>query len=274
MIFHSFLLVDIGNTRVKWAAAGLPGIDPSPAFYSRNALPLVKGEMPAADATPDSIRELKESFPGHYLVLASVVPKLTFDFCRAFKRGFHLVTADSPALGLDFDYPNPGEIGADRLAAAVAARELRRWPAIIVSCGTATAFTVLDAKGRLCGGVIAPGLQTQLAALIGATAQLPATTLLQPRTALAKSTQDAIRAGVMLNFHGGVKEIIHQLSETLPGRGKPRIILTGGDAHYLANSLEIPHTLRPLLVFEGLRMIGLRAWTKMHESDFRKSYRP
>jgi type III pantothenate kinase len=157
---------------------------------------------------------------------------------------------------LRFHYPKPAEIGVDRLAAAVTAHEEGKWAVIVISCGTATAFTVLDAKGRLCGGVIAPGLQTQLAALLGATAQLPETTLRMPRSALARSTQDAIRAGVMLNFQGGVKEIIHRLSEALPGRGRPHILVTGGNASYL--DLDLPFTLRPLLVFEGLRMIGLR----------------
>ena len=113
-------------------------------------------------------------------------------------------------------------------------------PAIIVACGTATAFTVLDAKGRLCGGAIAPGLQAQLAALLGATAQLPTTTLRHPRSALARSTQDAIRAGVMLNFQGGVKEIIQQLSDALPGRSKP--------AHYPHRRQRAsPHRLRSSL---------------------------
>jgi type III pantothenate kinase len=255
MMFHSFLFVDAGNTRVKWAVADIPGRDPSQA-----ATPLVKGEMSTAEATPDCIREMKKNFLGYYLILASVVPKLTFDFCRTFKRGFHSVTAESPALGLDFDYPNPAEIGADRIAAAVAAHEAGNWPVIVVSCGTATAFTVLDAKGRLCGGVIAPGLQTQLAALLGATAQLPNTLLQTPCSALAKSTQEAIRAGVILNFQGGVKEILHRLSAALPGRTKTHIILTGGHAGYLAGSLDLPHTLRPLLVFEGLRIIGNRIW--------------
>jgi pantothenate kinase type III len=59
-----------------------------------------------------------------------------------------------------------------------------------------------------------------------------------------------------------VKEIIHQLSDALPGRRKPHIILTGGNARYLTDSLDLPHTLRPLLVFEGLHMIGVRTRTK------------
>jgi type III pantothenate kinase len=256
MNLNAFLFVDIGNTRVKWANAAIPVFDTS---YAKD-IPPITGEMPTTEATPERIRELSKECPRHYLILASVVPHLTSEFCRFFKRRFHIVNAESPALGLDFDYPNPAEIGADRLAAAVAAHEGGKWPAIVVSCGTATAFTVLDAKGRFCGGAIAPGLQTQLAALLGATTQLPMTKLRQPKSALAKATREAIRAGVMLNFQGGAKEIIHQLSTALPGRRKPHIILTGGNAQYLTGSLDLPHTLRPLLVFEGLRIIGNRIW--------------
>jgi len=243
-----FLLIDAGNSRLKWATVSSRG-------------PVrVTGEIATKDATSAWIAALARKFPGHQLILATVVPKLLPTFRRAFSKRIEVVTGNSRALGLAFDYPKPVEIGADRLAAAVAAHASGHFPAIIIACGTATAFTVLDAKGRLCGGVIAPGLQTQLAALLGATAQLPNTLLQSPRSALAKSTQEAIRAGVMLNFQGGVKEIIHRLSEALPGRKKPDLILTGGNAHYLTGSLDLPHTLRPLLIFEGLRIIGNRIW--------------
>jgi len=258
-----FLLIDAGNTRLKWASAGSRG-------------PVrVAGEIASKEATPAWIKALARKFPEHRLVLASVVPKLAPVFRRAFFKRIEVVTGNLRTLGLAFDYPRPVEIGADRLAAAVAAHEAGKWPVIVVSCGTATAFTVLDAKGRLCGGVIAPGLQTQLAALIAATAQLPDTVLQPPRSALAKSTRDAIRAGVMLNFQGGVKEILHQLGAALPGRREPHILLTGGNARHLTENLGLPFKLRPLLVLEGLRMIGLRSRTvSCHESDFRKSHRP
>jgi type III pantothenate kinase len=245
-----FVLIDIGNTRLKWATS-----------ISRGPV-RVAGDTATKDATTAWITSLARKFPVHQIVLASVVPKLVPAFRRAFSGQLLEMSATLPELGFRFQYPKPSEIGADRIAAAVAVHARGCYPSIIVACGTATAFTVLDAKGRLCGGAIAPGLQTQMAALLGATAQLPATTLRPPRTALAKSTQEAIRAGVMLNFQGGVKEIIHQLSEALPGRKKPHIILTGGHADELSGSLDVPHTLRPLLVFEGLRMIGLRTWTK------------
>ena len=132
------------------------------------------------------------------------------------------------------------------------------FPAIIVACGTATAFTVLDAKGRLCGGAIAPGLHAQLGALIAITAQLPSTSLKMPRSPLARSTRDAIRAGVLLSFQGGVKEIVRRLGEALSRGAKPQVILTGGHAKLATEALDVPYTLRPLLVLEGLRIIGQR----------------
>jgi type III pantothenate kinase len=243
-----FLLIDAGSTRLKWATAPPRG-------------PIrVHGEIATKTATPAWTKSLARKFPRHPTILASVVPQVTPHFRRAFAQRLHVVSGTSPALGLRFDYPKPDEIGADRLAAAVAAHGEGQWPVITVSCGTATAFTVLDAEGKLCGGVIAPGLQTQLAALLGVTAQLPATELRRTHRYLARSTGEAIRAGVALNFQGGVKEILARLSASLPGKKPPRILLTGGNVSYLEGVLTGPVKLRPLLVFEGLRMIGIRAF--------------
>ena len=244
-----FLLIDVGNSRVKWATADVRG-------------PIqVEGEAATDEVTATWTRSLARKFPRHHTVLASVVPKLSPAFARAFAGRLHPVAGNSPALGLRFRYPNPAEIGADRLAGAVAVLSDGTWPAIVVNSGTATAFTVLDAKGHVCGGAIAPGLHTQLAALIGATAQLPATDLRPMRRYLARSTGDAIRAGVMLSFQGGVKEILERLGESLPG--KPLVVVTGGNAGHLTETLQGKAVFRPLLVFEGLRMIGLRAFIEV-----------
>jgi type III pantothenate kinase len=243
-----FLLIDAGSTRLKWATGNRRG-------------PIrVAGEIATKAATYAWINSLAQKYPGHQTVVASVVPKIIPHFRRVFTQRLHIVSGRSPALGLRFDYPKPNEIGADRLATAVAAHAEGQWPVITVTCGTATAFTVLDVEGKLCGGVIAPGLQTQLAALLDVTAQLPATKLRPTRRYLARSTEEAIRAGVVLNFQGGVKEILARLREALPGSRPPRILLTGGNASYLTGILEVPAKLRPLLVFEGLRIIGTRAF--------------
>ena len=244
----SLLLIDAGSTRLKWATVrGREAIRPG-------------GELPTGRATAAAIRKLARRYPTHRAVLACVVPKLTPLFRRAFAGRVHGVSGTSEALPFSFAYPKPAELGADRLAAAVAAHAEGKWPVIVVSCGTAVAFTVLDDKGRLCGGAIAPGLQTQLAALLGATAQLPATSLQLPFRLPARSTQEAIRAGVVLNFRGGVKEIVARLTEALPGGRKPRLLLTGGDVGTLGGVLGARAEVRPLLVVEGLRIIGARVF--------------
>jgi type III pantothenate kinase len=261
MAATTFLLVDVGNTRVKWATARPRG-------------PLrAASEVATREATPAWIKDLARKFPNHPVVLASVVPRLIPVFRRIFATRLAAVANDFPRRGLAFDYPRPRELGADRLAAAAAVHAAGLYPAIIIACGTATAFTVLDAKGRLCGGAIAPGLQAQLDALVGATAQLPATALRMPRSARAKSTREAIRAGVMLNFRGGVKEIVRELSKTLPARPRPHLVLTGGNAHLLVKELGAGVKLRPLLVLEGLRIIGAQLFATGHAPDHRKSHR-
>jgi type III pantothenate kinase len=247
------LLVDIGNTRLKWATA-----EPNGAITQ-------VGDVATEKVTTAWIIALSRKFSRQRIVLSSVVPKLVPGFRRAFAERFVEISATLPELTFRFQYPKPTEIGADRLAAAVAMHAEEKFPAIIVACGTATAVSVLDAKGRFVGGVIAPGLQAQLAALLGATAQLPATTLRLPASAMAKSTQDAIRAGVILNFRGGVNQIVREMLKALPVRPRPKIVLTGGSAGYLTGSLDFPHTLRPLLVFEGLRIIGARIWSRRME---------
>jgi type III pantothenate kinase len=245
----NFLLVDLGNTRVKWATAGARG----PRRLA--------GDFPTAGLSAAWIRALAKKHGAHHLVLTSVVPKWNSAFARAFRGRATIIDGALPALRNFFRYPRPAELGADRIAAAVAANAGGKFPAIIVACGTATAFTVLDAKGRLCGGAIAPGLDAQLAALIGATAQLPAPTLKMPRRALAKSTRDALRSGVLLNFQGGVKEIVARLTAELPRVPKPHLILTGGNATLAAAALNGRATLRPLLVLEGLHIMGQRLAT-------------
>jgi type III pantothenate kinase len=240
------LLIDAGNTRLKWATAA-----PDKKIRSR-------GDAPTAGVTAARIKALAREFPEHRAVLACVVPRLLPFFRRAFGKRLFILTGSSPALPISFIYPNPAELGADRLAAAIAAQAEGRWPVIIVSCGTASAFTVLDGRGRLCGGVIAPGLQTQLTALLGAAAQLPATPLRPPRRLPARSTREAIRAGILLSFQGGVREIVARLRQSLPARPAPKLLLTGGDARHLRTVFGSGAELRPLLVFEGLRIMGSR----------------
>jgi type III pantothenate kinase len=242
------LLIDLGNTRVKWVTATVAG--PIAQAFSG------KEELPTSDLSAEIVTPWAKKYPSERVILACVVPRLVPIFRRAFGPRLTLVTGDLPELALPFAYPKPAEIGADRLAAAVAAHARKKFPALVVQCGTAIAYTALDRHGAVCGGAIAPGLSIQLHSLLGATAQLPSTHLPQilPRLP-ARSTADAIRSGVLLGYQGGIRETVARLSACLKGQ-PPVVLVTGGDAPCFP---RLPGARRePLLVFEGLRIIGQR----------------
>jgi type III pantothenate kinase len=236
----SIILVDIGNTRMKWAEA-------SPRGAIR-----VRGHVPTAQATPRWIAVWAKKHASRRVIVASVVPKISRLLRRHLKDAV-FVGGTMRGLPLALDYPRPAELGADRLAAAIGAQA--RGPAIIMSCGTATAFSVLNKQGQFCGGLIASGVEAQLRALAGTTAQLPATTLRPVGRALGRSTRAAMHAGVLLQFQGGVREIVQQLRSEIGASA--RIIVTGGDARHVKGMRGLGRVeFRPLLVFEGLRIIA------------------
>jgi type III pantothenate kinase len=234
------LLIDVGNSRLKWAVV-----------TPRGAIRL-QGNVATAEVMPRWLAAWTKKHAGERVVVASVVPRISDSLRRHFKDAI-FVSGTLRGLPLAFHYPRPAEIGADRIAAAVGVQG--RGPAIIVSCGTATAYSVFDKRGRFCGGAIAPGPDAQLRALLGATAQLPATTLQATTRALGRSTRDAIRAGMLLGWQGGVREIVTRLRKEL---GAPaRLIVTGGAAEHLRGMRGLGRMeFRPLLVFEGLRIIA------------------
>jgi type III pantothenate kinase len=234
------LLVDAGNTRFKWARVTPRGVI------------RVQGHAPTAQVTVAWIAAWAKTNPGRRVIVTSVVPKITSLLRRHFPQAV-FVSGRTRGLPLAFDYPRPAEIGADRIAAAVGAKA--RGPVIVVNCGTATAFSVLDKEGRFCGGAIAPGMEAQLRTLTGTTAQLPVTTLRPVARALGRSTAAAMRAGVLLQFQGGVRETIQRLRSEVGSSA--RIVVTGGQARYLRNMRGLGRIeFRPLLVFEGLRIIA------------------
>ncbi len=234
------LLIDVGNTRLKWATVTARGTIRE------------RGQAPTATIDARWTASFAKQHAGANVILASVVPTATHLLARAFPA-LTVVTGTLPGLPLAFAYPKPAEIGADRIAASIGAGTSA--PAIIISCGTATAFSVLDAKGRFCGGAILPGVQTQLQSLAVRTAQLPLARVTSSSPALGKTTQAAMRAGVLLGWQAGIVELVTRLRrETSP---RARALITGGEARYLRGVRGLGRAeFRPLLVFEGLRIIA------------------
>ena len=189
--------------------------------------------------------------------IASVVPALTSAWCQALERliGVEPVVCNAAAAGdlfeTDYDYPN--EIGADRIADAVAAKVLYGAPVIVVDFGTATNLEVIDREGRFVGGIIAPGLETSAKALFSHATKLPAIELADPGSAIGKNTVHAMQSGIVYGeadrVDGFVTRVFDELGYTAP------VVATGGLATTMAPLCHTVTTTNPELTLEGLRLV-------------------
>jgi len=192
------------------------------------------------------------------LIIASVVPVLTSKFREATsaKFGFEPIEVSSNLpLGIKIDFDKPEEIGADRLANAVAVDYFfPRQSVIAVDFGTAISFDIIDEKKGYTGGVIAPGIGMVQQALCEKTALLPQIELLKPKNVFGKNTIDSMRAGIYYGMVGLVKSILDNLTETF--KGKVKIIGTGGWVHLVVNEITKIEKVEPDLTLYGLWKIN------------------
>ena len=194
--------------------------------------------------------------------VASVVPQLTKAWMQAIKDATgarSLVCNAETAEGLfDADYPNPREIGADRVADAVAARALYGAPVVVVDFGTATNIEVIDRDGSFRGGVIAPGVKTSAKARYTHGAQLPDIALVAPPAVIGTNTVEAIQSGIMLGEADRVDGLVRRIFDQL---GYPaKVIATGGLAPVVERYSSTIDEVNTELTLEGLRLIADRAY--------------
>jgi type III pantothenate kinase len=150
-------------------------------------------------------------------------------------------------------YRNPLEVGADRIAGAVAATQ--RHPGrnlIVVDCGTATTFDVVTAAGDYLGGVILPGMGVSAETLASRTAKLPRVEIARPETMLGRSTVESIQSGLYHGHAGAIRHIVDGLSKEVFGGEVPRVVGTGGFARMLEEE-RLFDEIVPELVLLGLR---------------------
>ena len=193
--------------------------------------------------------------------VASVVPQLTRAWMAITDAtgALSLVCNAETAAGLfDADYPNPREIGADRVADAVAARALYGAPVVVVDFGTATNIEVIDREGRFRGGVIAPGVQTSANALFTHGAQLPDIALVAPPAVIGTNTVEAIQSGIMLGEADRVDGLVRRIFDQLGYSAK--VIATGGLAAVVERYSSTIDEVNTELTLEGLRLIAGRAY--------------
>ncbi len=193
--------------------------------------------------------------------LCSVVPRLTDAWRRALERAVgcdpYVCSAESAGTLFAADYPNPHEIGADRVADAVAARAKYGAPVMVVDFGTATNIEIIDTSGAFVGGIIAPGVETSAGALFSRATKLAATALVDPGAAIGKSTEQAVQSGIVYGEADRVDGLVRRVFDEL-GYATP-VVATGGLATMMeAFSREITH-VDPELTLEGLRLLYAQA---------------
>ena len=192
------------------------------------------------------------------VALASVVPALTDAWCQATRQMLDVraVVCTAETAGSLFDagdYPNPREIGADRIADCVAARSLYGAPVVVVDFGTATNMEVVDSAGSFAGGIIAPGVETSSRALFSHATKLGAIELVNPHVAIGRNTAQAMQVGIVYGeadrVDGLVGRIFDQLGYTAP------VVATGGLARRVAPISRTITEVNQNLTLEGLRLV-------------------
>src|SRR5919197_2944501 len=164
-------------------------------------------------------------------IFSSVVPALAAEyeqFSKGYLGGNGALVGPWLKTGMPIRIDNPHELGADRLANAVAAYERTGGACIAVDFGTAINYDVVSSGGEYLGGVISPGIEISLEALASRAARLPRVDIAAPRHAIGKGTEEAIQSGVVYGYAGQVDAILGRLREEMADEATA--IATGGFA--------------------------------------------
>lgn len=193
------------------------------------------------------------------LAIASVVPPLR-DVLETWARRYlqlePFFLLPGVRTGMPVKYENPREVGADRIANAVAAYEFYGGPAIVVDFGTATTYCAISAAGEYLGGAIAPGIGTATEALFRRAAKLPRIDLVSPPSVIGRNTVSSMQAGIVFGFAGQVDAVVARMARELDSQ--PVVVATGGWASLIARETAVIERVEPFLTLQGLRIIYLR----------------
>ncbi len=188
--------------------------------------------------------------------IACVVPALVETLRRLCAEYLHVTPIEvGPGIrtGMRILYDDPRDVGADRIANAIAVYEKFGGPAIVVDLGTATTFSVVSANGDFLGGAIAAGISTSMEALVAHAAQLRTVELTRPAHVIARNTVTAMQSGILYGFTDLVDGLIDRMRKELGGRAT--VVATGGFAELIAPECRCVDHIDPLLPLDGLRIL-------------------
>lgn len=208
----------------------------------------LKSVLRENQCSPDAIQDI---------AICSVVPQLDYSLRSACVKYFSLEPFFLQAgvkTGLNIKYRNPQDVGADRIANAIAAtHSYPNQHIIIIDFGTATTFCVINAQKMYLGGSILPGVRLAANALSTNTAKLPSVEIIKVEQAVGRSTIESIQSGVFFGTVGACRELIHRIKQDEFAGQKVLVLATGGFAS-LFDKQGIYDHLVPDLVLEGVRL--------------------
>ena len=241
------LLIDAGNTRVKWALAekhAVPGEwQSSGALFHSELVALgdVLSQHQLRSAWVSNVAGASIRSQLEALLRASGMPI----------ESVHWFRSQAQCAGVINGYRDPSQLGCDRFASLLGARALFPEQALLViTAGTATTIDALDASGRFLGGMILPGLGTMAQSLALSTAQLPHVEARLSVSCFADNTLDAIVSGCVQAQVGAIMQARAQLPSAF-------CVLSGGAAEYLLPYLPAPVEQVEQLVLRGLQVAAL-----------------
>ena len=239
----SELLIDAGNSRIKW------GVHDGGGWIARDAVPTAEAHSIGAKWTMlQGVARATASNVAGVLVAQDLERA-----CRERNVALTIIRSQAKQLGVTNGYQDPTQLGADRWAALIAAHHAQ--PAgnkLVVTAGTALTIDALAADGRFLGGLIAPGAALMRRSLDRGTAGLRLT-----EGAFAEfpaTTADAIATGSIDACVGAIARVAQRMEAR--GCAPARIVLSGGAAQEIAPHLPIAHAFHENLVLDGLALIA------------------
>lgn len=188
-------------------------------------------------------------------IMSSVNPNFNYTFEHMINYYYKVKPITVGAgikTGLKIKYDNPKEVGSDRIMGCVAAHGYYGGNCIVVDCGTATTFNVVNAEGEFLGGLISFGLKSGSDALSSSAAKLPKVELTRPASVIGKNTITNMQSGLILGYTGMIEYIVSKIKEET---GAPyKVIATGGLSEIVADCSQIFDVVDRSLTLRGLNI--------------------
>ena len=197
------------------------------------------------------------------VIIATVVPRALHNLEVLSEKYFHVTpmiagSATAP-YGITLDVDEPGSVGADRALNAIAAHDRYPGDLILIDFGTATTFDVVDGDGAYKGGIIAPGINLSLDALVAAAAKLPRIAIEAPAdtSVIGRTTEAQMLTGIYWGYIAMIEGLVSRLKAEI---GRPvTVVATGGLATLFDQQTSAFDAIEPDLTIQGLALLAQKA---------------